>query len=112
MLVSSATTIVIGCPPVVVGARSRQCSKAVQHGCWRARRWQELTAGDPDVVVGDAIRRVESSAQFGYRVHDVGVEVAQHVIATPRELAGDRDRRDLAVVTFLDLRVVLWSGLR
>lgn len=28
----------------VVGARSRQCSKAVQHGCWRARRLQELTA--------------------------------------------------------------------
>ncbi|MGH9185958.1 MAG: hypothetical protein ACRD0U_09120, partial [Acidimicrobiales bacterium] len=23
------------------------CSKSVQHECWRARRWQELTAGDP-----------------------------------------------------------------
>jgi len=27
-----------------VGERSRQCTKAAQHECWRARRWQELTA--------------------------------------------------------------------
>ena len=27
-----------------MGARSRQCLKAVQHGCWRARRWQERAA--------------------------------------------------------------------
>jgi len=47
-----------------------------------------------------------------YRVHDVGVEVAQHVIATPGELSGDRDRGDLAVVTVLDVRVVLMVGLR
>jgi hypothetical protein len=26
------------------GERSRQCTKAAQHECWRARRWQELTA--------------------------------------------------------------------
>ena len=25
-------------------ARSRQCLEAVQHGCWRARRWRELAA--------------------------------------------------------------------
>ena len=30
--------------PTVVGARSRQCLKAVQHGCWRARRLRELNA--------------------------------------------------------------------
>ena len=30
--------------PTMVGARSRQCSEAVQHGCWRARRLRELTA--------------------------------------------------------------------
>jgi hypothetical protein len=30
--------------PTMVGPRSRQCSKAVQHGCWRARRLRELTA--------------------------------------------------------------------
>jgi hypothetical protein len=28
----------------VLGARSRQCLKAVQHGCWWARRWRELAA--------------------------------------------------------------------
>jgi hypothetical protein len=30
--------------PTIVGPRSRQCSKAAQHGCWRARRLRELTA--------------------------------------------------------------------
>ena len=34
-------------PPTILGARSRQCSKAVQHGCWRARRLRELTARRP-----------------------------------------------------------------
>jgi hypothetical protein len=29
--------------PTMMGARSHQCSKAVQHGCWRARRLPELT---------------------------------------------------------------------
>ena len=33
--------------PTIVGPRSRQCSKAVQHGCWRARRLRELTARRP-----------------------------------------------------------------
>jgi hypothetical protein len=30
--------------PTIVGARSLQCFKAVQHGCWRARRLRVLTA--------------------------------------------------------------------
>ncbi len=33
--------------PTIVGPRSRQCLKAVQHGCWRARRLRELTARRP-----------------------------------------------------------------
>ena len=33
--------------PTNVGPRSRQCLKAVQHGCWRARRLRELTARRP-----------------------------------------------------------------
>jgi len=40
--------------PTVVGARSRQCLKAVQHGCWRARRSRELTARRP-VMCGWAL---------------------------------------------------------
>jgi hypothetical protein len=56
-LVSSATTILTGCPPWCVGARSRQCSKGIQRGRWRARRLQELTAGDPDVEMGGPGRR-------------------------------------------------------
>ena len=30
-----------------MGARSRQCLKAVQHGCWPACAWRELTARRP-----------------------------------------------------------------
>ena len=32
---------------MAVGPRPRQCLKAVQHGCWRARRLLELTARRP-----------------------------------------------------------------
>lgn len=33
--------------PDGAGTRSRRCIKAVQHGCWQARRFQELTARRP-----------------------------------------------------------------
>ena len=33
--------------PTIVDGRSHRCFEAVQHGCWRARRWRELTARRP-----------------------------------------------------------------
>jgi hypothetical protein len=45
-----------GCPPL--GARSRQCYKAVQPEGWRACAWQELTAVEnSDVELSDPGRR-------------------------------------------------------
>jgi hypothetical protein len=42
--------------------------------------------------------------------YDLGVEGPQAVIAASGQLAGDRDRRDLAVVGVLDLGVVVVVG--
>ena len=44
--------------------------------------------------------------QAGHGVDDVGIEVAQDVVAAPGELAGDGDGRQLAVVTVLHRGVV------
>ena len=56
-VVSSATTIGIGCPRKR-RARSRQCYMAVQPGSWRACAWQEQTAvATRDVRMGDRDRR-------------------------------------------------------
>lgn len=49
-----------------------------------------------DVDVDGPSRRRWSGRR---RVDDVGVEVAQDVVAASSELAGDGDRRQLAVVT-------------
>ena len=42
--------------------------------------------------------------QAGIGVDDVGIEVAQDVVAAPGELTGHGDRRQLAVVTVLHRR--------
>ncbi len=96
--------------PLGLGARSRQCLKAVQRKRWRARRLQELTAVDPHVVLGCASRRCRGWDLGRRRVDEFRVDAAQHVVAAPRQLACDRDGRDLAVVTLLDLCVVVVVG--
>jgi hypothetical protein len=48
----------------------------------------------------------DGGGQARHRVDDVGIEVAQHVVAASSELAGHRDGGQLAVVTILDRRVV------
>ena len=70
-------------------ARSRQCYMAVQPGSWRARSWQEQTAvATRDVRMGDRDRR-DQRCSGRHRVDDVGIEVAQDVIAASGELAGN-----------------------
>ena len=91
-------------------ARSHQCYMAVQPGSWRARAWQEQTAVETrDVEMRDRDRR-DQRCSGRHRVDDVGIEVAQDVVAASGELAGNRDRRDLAVVALFHLRVVVVVG--
>ena len=52
-----------------------------------------------DVGVGDPGRRNRRLVR--HRVDEVGIEVAQDVVAAPSQLASDRDRCQLAVVTVL-----------
>lgn len=86
-----------------LGARSRQCYKAVQHVVWRAGAWQELTAA---MIVMSGVsgpdRRCRQRSDRGDLVDEFGIEVAQDVIAASSELASDGDRGELSVVSGLD----------
>src|SRR5262249_30790686 len=96
-IVSSATTIVIWVSPV--GARSHQCYKAVQRVGWRARPLRELTAVKTrDVGVGGPGRRRRRRSGRRHGVDDVGIDVAQDVVAAAGQFSGDGDPGELAVV--------------
>jgi len=91
-------------------ARSRQCYMAVHLARRRARAWREQTAvATRDVRLGDRDRR-DQRCSGRHCVDDVGVEVAQDVIAAPSELARHRKCCDLAVVTCFHGRVVVVVG--
>jgi len=72
---------VIGCPPWG-GSAVASVFEGRQRGRWRARRLQELTAGDPDVRVGGPDRRCRRQSGSGRDGVDLGgVDVPQHVVA-------------------------------
>src|SRR5713226_6162325 len=64
-----------------------------------------LIADDPDVPRG-GLRRRSRSGSGRHGVHEVGIDIAQNVIAASREQTRDRDRRDLAAMTVFESRVV------
>src|SRR5438445_10539663 len=63
---------------------------------------------NPDVETGSTTRR--RRLRLWHDVHELGVDRSQGVEAASAELPGDGDRRDLAVVSSLDLRVVVVAG--
>jgi hypothetical protein len=103
-VVSSATTIVIRVSPVGSAVASVLEGRPARGR--RACAWRELTAVQTrDVGVGSPGRRLRLRSA-GDAGDDVGVQVAQDVVAAAGELAGNGDRRQLAVVALLHRRVV------
>ena len=96
-----------------MGARSAQGLKAVQHDGWQTRRCRELSIARPWCLLWTVRAEAAGSEDMGWLGHgvdDLGVDGPEGVVAASGQLAGDGDRRDLAVVGVLDLGVVVVVG--
>ncbi len=106
--VSSATTFLIGCPPLAGSAVG-----SVFEGCPARVLACTLLKGADNretlmFVVGGPDRRCRLGRRFsGHGVNLFGIESAKGVIAAPGQLSGGRDGGQLPVVVFLDGLVVV-----